>query len=95
MALMLCDPAFSDEVLKLALPPLRLPVPSTVDPSLNLTASPFGGVLLPELTVAVNCTRCPKVEGFRLELSVVVVGILSTFWINFADVLPTKFGSPL
>jgi hypothetical protein len=66
----LCDPAFKDEVLKVALPPLRLPVPSTVGPLLNVTISPFGGE---PLTVAVKVTACPYVDG--LEFTVVVVAV--------------------
>jgi len=58
-----------------------------VVPSLNVTVSPFGGVPLDEVIVAVNVTDCPKTDGFRLDVTVVVVGTFFTDWLNGDDVL--------
>jgi hypothetical protein len=49
-------PAGSVETLRLAEPPLKVPVPNVVDPFRNVTASPSGGV---GVTTAVNVTTCP------------------------------------
>jgi hypothetical protein len=87
---MVRDPAFNAEVVKLAMPPPRLPVPSTVDPFLNVTISPSGGG---PLTVAVKVTACVYAEGFWLELTVVVVGGFFTLWITEPE-LERKFPSP-
>lgn len=61
------------EVMRLAVPPLNVPVPSNVVPCMNETVSPFGGVTSPEVTWAVNVTGCPYTDGFAEEASVVVV----------------------
>ena len=60
--MILCDPALSVDVLKLALPLASVPVPSSVLPSLNFTVPV--GVVVAEVTVAVNFTVCPALEGF-------------------------------
>ena len=68
-------PDVSEEVLYVACPePFRVPVPSVVAPSLNVTVPV--GVPVPELgaTVAVNITDCPTVDGFAEEIRVVMVG---------------------
>src|ERR1700680_876630 len=64
-------PLASVDVLKVALPAERAPVPMIVVPSLNVTV-PVG---VPEvaLTVAVKVTGWPKVDGFNEEARVVVV----------------------
>jgi hypothetical protein len=49
-------PAASVEVLRLAEPPLRVPVPKVVDPFRNVTVSPSGGA---GVTTAVNVTTRP------------------------------------
>jgi hypothetical protein len=46
-------PAGSVEVLKLAEPPLRVPVPHVVEPFRKVTVSPFGGA---GVTTTVNVT---------------------------------------
>ena len=56
LALMLNVPAASVEVLKLAEPLLRLPVPNVVEPFRNATVSPSGGA---GVTTAVKVTACP------------------------------------
>ena len=63
------------EVVYVALPPLRVPVPSTVDPSVNVTVP----VAVMGDTVAVNVTDWPYVEVLLLELdvNVVVVAIVT------------------
>ena len=49
-------PMGSAEVVKLAEPLVNDPVPSTIVPSINETASPFGGA---GVTIAVKVTACP------------------------------------
>ena len=65
----MCGPVLSIVVVKVATPPLRLADPSEVSPSRKVTVPvACGGE-----TVAVNATACPGVEGFGVEVSVVVV----------------------
>ena len=45
--------------------------------------------------VAVNVTAVPLVEGFGVEVSVVVVAALFTVCVIAGDVLPLKFALPL
>ena len=52
--------------------PFRVPVPNVVPPSIKVTV-PVGVLPVP-VTVAVNVTDWPAVEGFREEVRVVVVG---------------------
>lgn len=66
-----CVPLASDEVLNVALPPLRVPVPSMSVPSLKVTVPV--GVPPVEETVAVKVTAVPKVDGFKDEMSAVEV----------------------
>jgi hypothetical protein len=66
-------PSGNDEVVKLASPPLNVPVPSTVVPFMKLTDSPSGGAPVLELTVAVKVTASPEMEGFGEAVRVVVV----------------------
>jgi hypothetical protein len=67
---MLWLPDVSDEVVKLATPPLSGITPSTVAPSLNVTC-PVGEA---PLTVAVKVTDWPTVLGLSDEVTTVVVG---------------------
>jgi hypothetical protein len=67
-------PTDSADVVKGALPPASVAVPSVVEPTLKVTV-PVG---VPEagptaLTVAVKTTTCPKTDGFADELTDVVV----------------------
>ena len=72
---MLCSPAFSFDVAKDVCPdPLSVPVPMVAVPSLNATLPV--AVLDPPVTVAPNVTESPKLEGFLLEVSAVVVGLI-------------------
>jgi hypothetical protein len=88
-----CEPAVSDEVVRLALPAESVLVPKVAAPSLNVTASLSGGGPLLELTVAVKVTACPTGEGFGLELAVVVVAYLLTFSMTEPE-LGKKLASP-
>ena len=71
-----CDAALKDEVVKVACPLASVVLPRVVPPSLNVTV-PVG--VPPEpTTVAVKVTDCPAVLGFAEEDTVVVVAIAVT-----------------
>ena len=84
------------EIAKVARPLLRVAVPSVTAPSVKVT-EPVG---VPEpgdfaLTVAVNVTCCPLVDGFLDEVRAVVVDDWLTVWVNPGDaLLPTKLVFP-
>jgi hypothetical protein len=61
---------------------------------MNVTV-PVGAVDPLVVTVAVNVTEEPDMEGFALEAKVVVVVAAFTVWVSTADVLPAWFASPL
>jgi len=66
-------------VVKVAVPPDRVPVPKIVAPSRNVTVPdglPAPGATT--VTVAVKVTLWPKVDGFADEATVVVVFALLT-----------------
>lgn len=67
-----CEPAVSVEVVNVACPTLRVPVPMLVAPSKNV-AVPVGVPAVAE-TVAVNVTDCPALDGFKDEVNAVDVG---------------------
>jgi hypothetical protein len=91
---MLWLPTASMAVDNVAWPlPLSAPEPMFVAPSKNATAPV--GVPLPELTVAVKFTLCPKVEGFGLEASVVVVEALFCTTVRIPDALVADWPSGL
>lgn len=73
--------------------PFKVPVPSTVVLSMKVTV-PLGIPPAEGVTVAVKVTDWPNVEGFREELTAVVVAALFTVCVNAGDVLPAKFVSP-
>ena len=52
-------PTLSEEVEKLAEPPLNAPVANNVLPYINDTISPSGGAPRTEATAAVKVTACP------------------------------------
>src|SRR4030081_1640219 len=91
---MLWVPAVKVEVFRIAVPPLSATVASVVVPSLNVTRSPFGIAPKVELTVEVNVTVCPNLEGFRLEATVVLLGYLLTTCVSTGEGLPVLFASP-
>jgi hypothetical protein len=70
---MLCEAADRDDVLNVATPPLRVPVPIPVVPLLKVTLSPSGGVPKVELTVAVKVRVWPSFDGVPEVISDVVV----------------------
>ena len=74
------------DVLKVATPLLlSVPVPRVVVPSLNVTVPV--GVPLDEVTVAVNVTDWPNVEGLADDVSAVLVLTSLTTCETVADVL--------
>ena len=90
-------PTVSAEVVKVAMPPLSVPVPMGLPLSTNVTVpvgvpAPGG----PAETVAVNVTDWPKTEGFADEPTVVVVLVLlTTCGLPVSEpVLSLKFPSP-
>jgi hypothetical protein len=86
-------PVVSVDVPKVATPlPFRSAVPSVVAPSLNVTVPV--GVPAVDVTVAVNVTDCPNVDGFSAEVSAVAVAALLTTCETALDVLILKFESP-
>ena len=93
-----CVATLKPLVLKVALPPLRLPVPSVVAPSLKVTV-PVGVPAPGEtaLTVAVKVTDWPETDGLAEELTEAVVLAGLTVCVNGEAVLslPLKLLSPL
>jgi len=71
VAVILCVPTVSFDVVKVAVLPLSVPVPKL----LNLMIPPPGGGPSIELTTAVKVTACPNVDGFSEDEIVVVVVI--------------------
>lgn len=65
------------------MPLLKLPVPSVVVPSLNVTVP----VHVEGVTVAVNFTDDPYVEGFAEEVTVMVEFALFTVCVSVDEVL--------
>lgn|SRR6266567_4408629 len=96
---MWCVPGVSDEVAKLAVPArvsgaLVTGLPSTVNAT--VPEGPVGGDTLggTGLTVAVNVTDWPKVDGLCDELSTVLVPALSTTCASGGEVLAPNEPSP-
>jgi len=76
-------------MVRLALPLFRFTTPSEVAPSLNVTVpvgTPLAGAT--GLTVALNVTACPTVEGFGVEVRLVLVLPAFTVCVTAAEVLP-------
>jgi hypothetical protein len=76
-------PAGKADVVRLALPPARLTVPSVVVPVVNVTVPT--GTTVGDLTVAVNFTFCPATDGFGEDVTVVVVAAMLTTWLTAVD----------
>jgi hypothetical protein len=92
---MLWDMTDSAEVVRVAVPPLKLPVPMAVAPSLNVTLPV--GVPKPGLftdTVAVKTTDWPNTDGFDAGVTAVAVEAAVTFCVTLDDVEPLKLPSP-
>jgi hypothetical protein len=77
-----CAPADKADVLKVARPLLSVPVPSVVLPSLNVTVP----VAAEGVTVAVNVTEVPAVDGFADDASATDDACL-TVWVSVDEVL--------
>jgi hypothetical protein len=95
-AVIACAATLSEDVLKVAWPELRLPVPIVVAPSLNVTVPV--GVPAPAplgVTVAVNVTDCPNTVGLVELLSAVAVPAWLTVCVTLPDMLALKLPSPL
>ena len=75
-------------MLNFALPLLSEPVPSLVEPSLNVTVSV--GVPPLDVTVAVKVTDWPDFDGFREEVTEVEVVACLTVCVSTGEVLPLK-----
>src|SRR5512135_2594834 len=73
--------------------PFTDPLPSTVAPSRNCTV-PVGPSGPPPVTVAVNVTLCPAVDGFTLDVTAVVVLALPTDCESAVEVDAAKLLSP-
>ena len=93
-ALIECAPLVKVEMVNVAdALEFREPVPKVVLPSLNVTV-PVGVPDVAGLTLAVNVTLWPNVEGLIEEVSVVVEPALFTVCVSTGDVLPVKFALP-
>jgi hypothetical protein len=90
-----CAPGVRLTVENVATPePFKVPVPIAVAPSLNVTVPVgVGAPLTVPATVAVKVTDVPAGEGFRLDVSVVVV-FCWTVCVRAVEVLPVLFPSP-
>lgn len=84
----------SVEVEKIAFPPARVFVARVVVPSLNVTV-PVGTPDVADVTVAVNVTDAPKVEGFSDAVTAVEVPARLTVCVSTDDVPPMKFVVPV
>jgi hypothetical protein len=91
---MVVDPKASDEVTKIAEPPLSVRVPRRFDPTMKDIVSPSGGVPKPELMLAVKVTVWPRSDGFTEDVTTVIVVLLFTPWTSKEELLPKKFASP-
>ena len=76
--------------MKLAVPPLRVAVPSVAEPSWNVTEP----VAAAGVTVAVRVTVCPTTAGFGVAESAVWVVARATVRLEAAEVLTPKRVSP-
>ena len=94
-ALTLYFPALSAVVMVATPEASRAPVPTVVLPAMKLTV-PAGGPAYDgvPVTVAVNVTDWPALEGFGVELIVVTVVPRFTAWVNVAEALPLYSVSP-
>ena len=89
----LCVPTVSADVASDAAPPAKFCVPNVAVPFLNATV-PVGVPPEIDVTVALNVTLCPKLEGFALDVTVVAVVYLLTVSVKIAEVLAKNVVSP-
>jgi hypothetical protein len=87
-----CVPATSAEVEREACPAFNVPLPIEVAPSRKITV-PVGVPPVP-VTVAVNVTVCPAVDGFTEEITVVLEVRPWTTCVNTSEMLLEEFASP-
>ena len=89
-------PTDNADVLNVATPePFSVPVPSVVEPSMNVTVPvgvPEPGALA--VTVDVNVTDWPKTEGLADDDTELLVPSWFTVCVNADDVLVVKSVSP-
>jgi hypothetical protein len=88
------DPAAKENVVKVAMPPDSVPVPSVDEPFLKVTTPPFGGTPKLEPTVAVNVTLWSGAIGFAEDKTAVAVGSPWTTCFRVGEDLPNTFTSP-
>ena len=72
---------------------LRVPVPSVVAPSLNVTV-PVGVPVAVEVTEAVKVTDCANTEGFNEEMTAVTLAAGFTVCVSAVEALVEKVASP-
>jgi hypothetical protein len=84
------DPGANIAVVRLALPRLRLIVPSVADPLLKVTLP----VAVEGETFAVSVTLAPNTDGFAEEAKAVVVRSRLTVCTRVVEVLPPSLASP-
>ena len=77
-----CDPTARAAVVRLAAPPLKVPVPSVVEPSMNVIVP----VAADGLTTAVNVTGALDGAGFVEDETVTAEPCL-TVWVSREEVL--------
>ena len=94
MAVRLCVPLLSVEVVNDALPPDRGTVTMVAAPSLKVTC-PVGTPAVRDFTVAVMVTVCPNSDGFLDDVRVEDVGANLTVCFSTAEVLPNWSVLPL
>jgi hypothetical protein len=71
---MLDVPTRKEEVVREAFAPFRVLVPTMADPFLKVITSPSAGKPAADHVIAVKVTGCPAKEGFREEVTTVLVG---------------------
>ena len=83
-----CVPTASELVTNVAWPAFSVPEPNVVTPSRKVTTP--DGVPPKDVTVAVNVTTEPKLEGFGFADTVVVVAAAPTDVLTTSLILPAK-----
>ena len=76
-----CDIAVNAEVENVAIPPLSVPVPRVVAPSLKVTVP-----VASEGSVAVNITELPKLDGFSEDARLMLGAVLPTVCVTAVEV---------
>jgi hypothetical protein len=82
-AVRLCVPVVLNVAEYVAMPEARVPVPSVVVPSLNVTVP----VAVDGVTVAFSVVLCANAAGLTLLMSTVVVGFVATVSLTALEVL--------